>query len=83
LQPGKEIAPDGNKRPPAEWVGGSDFRVQPNATPIVAIGLTPLGKRLVQTSSGYRADLTVQLKMYEAGSHGFQKVLIVMLNGAP
>jgi hypothetical protein len=83
LQPGKEIAPDGNKRPPAEWVGGSDFRVQRNGTAIVAIGLTPLGKRLVQTSSGYRAELNVQLKMYEVGSNGSKKLLIAMLNGAP
>jgi hypothetical protein len=50
--------------PPSQWVGGSDFRVGPETTADVEIGLTTLGRRLVSSPGGYKGLVVVQLKVY-------------------
>jgi hypothetical protein len=76
LQLGKEAAPDGNKLPPSEWVGGSDFRVPATTSSTIPISLTPIGRELVRTPGGYDAEVVVQLKVYGYGLTGFPRLRI-------
>jgi hypothetical protein len=69
LEPNRQVAPDGNKLPPSEWVGGSDIRVQAGAVANVGITLTQLGKQLVSSPGGYTAAVAVQIRVY--GSVGY------------
>jgi hypothetical protein len=64
LQPNHQVGTEGSELPHDEWVAGSNFSVPGNSTATAAIALTPLGKRLIDATNGYRAAIDVLLRNF-------------------